>query len=339
MLSEDFKRRHAATIKTYHKVVWTHRIVLILMLTLIGYCINDPADTLDGLVFLGTLLTVGAGYMIRGICKGRITDSMFEAYADNDDVVTLSSYDDKPLPVGGPVLRAGAIRLEATSYIERTLAGRSLQLTKARFWHQLGGGEPTTRSDARQFALDYVILTVDAGKNLPKLFIDGRSQNRFKGTASNLWALSKKLSRTERLQDLEGDFPEFFTVYASKGTQTEALSILAPDAMIRLRDRGYQFDFEIDGRWLHIIHEPSIGSIEEFEAFFESMRSMADELVPQLAKQRNGSELPDLTVKTIRLGLWATLNSSRIIAKYALLVILGLAYASLAGYLLQTALG
>ncbi len=79
--------------------------------------------------------------------------------------------------------------------------------------------------------------------SLPKLFIDTKRNNVF--------GFEVKANNIEGLQEykLEGDFPEFYRVFAQKDDQINVLSILTPEVMQKLLEHKH-YDVWIDGNKL-----------------------------------------------------------------------------------------
>ncbi|MET0980066.1 MAG: hypothetical protein ABWX90_02320 [Candidatus Saccharimonadales bacterium] len=197
--------------------------------------------------------------------------------------------------------------------------------------YQIFGYDPERHySDkgSTSFSLTYLVFAVDLKVPVPHLFIDGRSQNRFGRKKRDLWSLTKKLSRSNKLQDLEGDFYKYFDVYAASKKQVEALSIVTPDVMITLRDQGFSFDYELHDTSLYVIAEPQLKSPEDYEAYTQAVVSALTELVPQITKHHFSSDEPDMPVHTNRLAAWAILYSLQHILYVvtALLVLLVMIY-------------
>jgi len=166
-----------------------------------------------------------------------------------------------------------------------------------------------------EYSLDYIVLGVDLGVNTPHIFIDGRSQNRFGITSEDLWSLTKRLKKSDKLQDLEGDFYRYFNVYARDKRYLSALSIVTPDVMIELRDKGFNFDYEIHDGYLYIIADPRLSSPEQMRAMLSAARACLDELIPQIIKHRYDDTTLALNLSDARLHVWAVIYSIRVLAK------------------------
>lgn len=155
------------------------------------------------------------------------------------------------------------------------------------------------------YTFKYLVLAVELGMPVPHLFIDGRSQNRFGFKNRDMWSLQKKLSRANKLRDLEGDFYKSFDVYAASREQIEALTLVTPDVMLTLRDEGYNFDYELHGTKLYVIADADMKTPEAYTAYVQAAAAALLEFVPQITKHTFSATEPDLPLHPRRLTLWA----------------------------------
>ncbi|MDB5185277.1 MAG: hypothetical protein JWN38_1085 [Candidatus Saccharibacteria bacterium] len=216
------------------------------------------------------------------------------------------------IPPAGPVILSDAS--DVTAKVSRRLAlaaGRDVLVSDV--WTTFPVRSGGQDSPQNTFRLRYLVLAIDLKTPTPHIFIDGRSQNHFGGTKSDLWSLTKRLSRAERLQDMEGDFYKFFDVYASNRDYLSAFTIIAPDIMLVLRNKGYSFDYEIHNGFLYVIHEMSLlRSERDYQALIAAFNSCVDELIPQVTKHSYADIDAPLTIGNRRLRLWAFWYSVRI---------------------------
>jgi len=175
--------------------------------------------------------------------------------------------------------------------------------------------------DMSRYSFRYLILAIDIGNELPHIFIDGLKQNRFRYNATNMWSLNKRVQPKERLIDLEGDFHKFFKVYIANVEHREiaALSIVTPDVMLSMRDQGFNFDYEIHNRTLYVIAEDNIIDIDRFVGFLNAAQAVANELVPQLAKQLHVDSGKKLDINHKKAGWLAAWYSLGVFMSYAIL--------------------
>ena len=78
-------------------------------------------------------------------------------------------------------------------------------------------------------------------RKLPHMLLDSKKNNFLGGVLSSL-PTSLESDQTMRL---EGDFNDFFSLYAPKGYERDALYVFSPDVMAALIDHGNQYDIEV----------------------------------------------------------------------------------------------
>lgn len=187
---------------------------------------------------------------------------------------------------------------------------------------------PLSKNINDTFSLSYLVCAIDLEKPVTHIFIDGLAQNVFTTKHPNLWSLSKLVSRRNRLPELEGNFPKYFSVYAADRNAIDALSVLTPDVMIRLRDEGHYLDYELHGTHLYIITETK-ANVDEFMVAVEKVIT---ELVPQIKKINFVETEKELVLRPRYLRFWGLLYSSIVINRILFLIILAITYAELLAY-------
>ena len=95
--------------------------------------------------------------------------------------------------------------------------------------------------DKKTNTIGYIMIKL--GRKLPHMILDSNSNN-FKIFGKNLTNLPVAINNKQKLS-LEGDFDKFFTLYAPKEYERDALYIFTPDLMALFIDISGQFDAEI----------------------------------------------------------------------------------------------
>lgn len=183
------------------------------------------------------------------------------------------------------------------------------------------------------FTLRYMVLAVELNQPVPHIFIDGRAQNRFGFKSRDLWSLTKKVSKRNKIPALEGDFNNYFDVYAVPGSNIETLTILTPDTMIALRDQGYSFDYELYGTKLYVISEPTLRRPEDYAAYTKAVEAALFDLVPQITHHTFTPVEASVRITPGRLSFWAFVYSAAVLGRF-LLWCAGLGAISYGAYLL-----
>lgn len=124
---------------------------------------------------------------------------------------------------------------------------------------------------SRTFDFGYISIHLD--RNLPHMVLDGRANNsKFLGEVSNL---SIGFDKTQRLS-LEGDFDKYFTLYAPKKYEADALYVFTPDLMALFIDEVHKFDAEIIDSRLYIYSEKFDFSQQAvYEKIFQIINAVA----------------------------------------------------------------
>ena len=93
-------------------------------------------------------------------------------------------------------------------------------------------------------------VRINLRRNVPHLILDSKRNNAhlFGLNISNLPVGLKK----SQSMGLEGDFDDYFTLYAPEGYQHDALYILTPDLMALLIDEAQDYDVEMVDNYLYI---------------------------------------------------------------------------------------
>jgi hypothetical protein len=108
----------------------------------------------------------------------------------------------------------------------------------------LGNYRYTTGSGKNRTTRTWGFLAFHLDRKLPNMVLDSKANNGFFG--SNLPASFDK----DQAMSLEGDFDRFFTLYAPKEYERDALYVFTPDLMALLIDEAAPFDVEIIDDWM-----------------------------------------------------------------------------------------
>ena len=110
-------------------------------------------------------------------------------------------------------------------------------------------------------------------KNFPQLYLDTQKGGGRRAT----YAIdhSQKIS-------LEGDFDTFFQLYAPKGSQTLALSIMSPDVMQTVKDMAGNYDIELYRNQLHIISRKPVFHSKQRQT---ELLAIFDAIMPEIVQR------------------------------------------------------
>ncbi len=104
----------------------------------------------------------------------------------------------------------------------------------------------TTGSGKNRSTRTWGYLAFQLERRLPNMVLDSTANNGFFG--SNLPATFDK----DQILSLEGDFDRYFTLYAPKEYERDALYVFTPDLMALLIDEASPFDVEIIDDWMFV---------------------------------------------------------------------------------------
>lgn len=123
----------------------------------------------------------------------------------------------------------------------------------------------------------YLFITIDLPKDTPHFMIDFDKN----ATALSPASMKAKLGPSQRY-DLEGEFADMFTVYAtSPDAARYATYVLTPDVMAKIIDITPQADFEFHGRRLVVLLRPT-ASKDNWEMMLRDLFTTLNEVVDVL---------------------------------------------------------
>lgn len=122
---------------------------------------------------------------------------------------------------------------------------------------EMGDYQYTTGSGKEKQTHNWFYLCVEMDRQLPHMVLDSRANNvRFFGK-DLMTNLPESFSK-DQILSLEGDFNSYFTLYAPKEYERDALYVFTPDLMALLMDKSAQFDAEIIDNKLYFYRRYSV---------------------------------------------------------------------------------
>ena len=133
--------------------------------------------------------------------------------------------------------------------------------------------------------IGFMRITLD--KNLPHMVLDTTADDtKFFGiTQSNLGMSFTK----DQAMRLEGDFNDYFTLYAPKEYETDALYVFTPDLMARLIDNSHAFNAEIvdDSLYIYSTEYMYLDRPETYEKLFGIYDTVGSKALKQTRSYRD----------------------------------------------------
>lgn len=122
----------------------------------------------------------------------------------------------------------------------------------------------------------YTYLAVELDRTLPHLVLDSKKNNGIFSSFPVEFEASQRL-------DLEGDFPQHFTLYCPSEYERDALYVLTPDLMAALIDHASDFEVEFAGRYLVIFTNKQLDMAAP--RTWEAFRAVVESVVPTVRNQ------------------------------------------------------
>jgi hypothetical protein len=128
---------------------------------------------------------------------------------------------------------------------------------------------------------------------------------------------------------LEGDFDQYFTLYAPHGNEVEALEVFSPDIMALMEDESKHYSVEFAGNRIYIYASGFVATSDNLNQLFELAKKLIDKIAPLASRLQNDSALVAAPV-----NLSQTRSSNRLDRKIILGITSGALALGIAGTLL-----
>lgn len=161
--------------------------------------------------------------------------------------------------------------------------------------HEIGNYTYSTGSGKNRRTYNWGYMRVKLVRRLPHMVLDARKNNFFGSTVSNLPATLTK----DQVMRLEGNFNEYFTLYAPKGYERDALYVFTPDVMVALIDYGANHDIEVvdDSLIFYQKYSVNLSKQESLEQYLTILDKVSSEIIDQgdyYADERVGDRALDM---------------------------------------------
>jgi hypothetical protein len=143
---------------------------------------------------------------------------------------------------------------------------------------EIGNYQYSTGSGKNRHTHYWSYARIKLARRLPNMVLDARKNNLF-GSISNL---PDSFSRNQTLS-LEGDFNNYFTLYAPKEYERDALYVFTPDVMAAVIDAGQTYDMEVidDNLMLYSTDRGVLNSEDRLNALLATIEKIGNELRDQ----------------------------------------------------------
>ncbi|HYG84202.1 MAG TPA: hypothetical protein VD907_04935 [Verrucomicrobiae bacterium] len=126
------------------------------------------------------------------------------------------------------------------------------------------------------------MAAVELPYQMPQLVIDSLIETGSGRTS----VLPIDFKRSQKLT-LEGDFSQYFALYAPEQHAVDALTVLAPDIMHTLIEKNALCDIEIIGRRMYFYWPKKLRQAKDYEQVLEAFESVMAQVAPPLKRMRS----------------------------------------------------
>lgn len=172
---------------------------------------------------------------------------------------------------------------------------------------EIGNYQYETGSGRNRSTHTYGYVKIPLTRNLPHMVLDGKANNLF----GIITGMTDSFDRSQKLS-LEGNFDKYFTLYAPKQYERDALYVFTPDVMAVLIDEGKRYDMEIVDNELYIystkvfdlVSETQLSSLVRIvETIGSELRSQTKRYTDERILDSRGSNIVAKEGKRLRKGV------------------------------------
>jgi hypothetical protein len=217
----DLALQKSDTYKPFYTLVGTIAVFVITLLVaskLTGSF--GTGATFGAIVFVGGAITTGLLLMKLE----RLRRQQLHAFAAANQATFIENIDNPGQP--GLIFQEGDDR-----HIKDCLTIQGVEVGTAKF---------TTGSGKNRQTHEYGYLRMKLPRKLPHMVLDATANNYF----GRFSTLPTNFDRSQKLS-LEGNFDSYFTLYAPKAYERDALYVFTPDVMHIFVEQAYNYDVEI----------------------------------------------------------------------------------------------
>ncbi|RYX78966.1 hypothetical protein EON76_04625 [bacterium] len=143
---------------------------------------------------------------------------------------------------------------------------------------EIGNHYYTTGSGKNRRSYSWGYARIPLNRNMPHMVLDAKHNNAF-SRFTNLPEIFAK----DQILSLEGNFDSFFTLYAPKQYERDALYIFTPDVMVKLIDLGKEYDMEIIDNYIYLYSaQPlKLKSVTTWMTLLDITNTIGEEIIDQ----------------------------------------------------------
>lgn len=198
----------------------------------------------------------------------------FQYYLKKPELIAYSWHDYKITPAWLGIAGIGAGK-DAYNVVNGDYKGFPFWMFQ--MWDNLVDGDsyenPTTEQEAKFTKQQTTgIVRIQLPKVFPQVVLDSNKNDHIRSSVKTEYEKSQRLS-------LEGDFDDFFDLYAPISLQINVLSLLAPNLMQILKNYAGVFDLEFNGREMILMTNATLYDPTVMQALIDAL----DEQLPYMS--------------------------------------------------------
>jgi len=223
---EAYRARFVKKMTTITKVIIGFLIAVAIMI--LGAIVLSTAmygPDITTMVWLGIFALIAVGIASGNVIRRKRLTRLL-AFATANNIQLVADYANPAYP--GIIFSQGHSR----SILEAFVFANGFEV---------GNYTYSTGSGKQRRTYNWSYMRVKLVRRLPHMLLDARKNNMFNSSVSNL---PISLTKDQAMR-LEGNFNDYFTLYAPKGYEADALYVFTPDVMAALVDFGASHDIEV----------------------------------------------------------------------------------------------
>lgn len=254
----------------------TFALLLVIPLTVMFFLLDDWTMRFMVVAFVA-LIVLSVAMMVSAQMKFNRKMVRVRRFAEANGLRFLPR-NNKP-PYKGIIFNvAGSTDCIANNIVYSTTshAPQSLEFEVGSYLYTVGSGKSSTR-----YGWTYIRIKLD--RNLPHMVLDAKANNhRLFGAdlGTNLPVAFTK----DQILHLEGNFDEYFTLYAPREYEDDALYVFTPDVMAMLIDESSQFDAEVIDNEIYFYTEGAGADVSD-PAFMQRLMAIVTTLGSKIDAQ------------------------------------------------------
>ncbi len=260
-------------------------VIVVLIFALIGEMLVNRELSLGGLIFFVILVAGGTWFIVERISSRNRLIKLYKFSKENNAQLIV-----KQQGAGYP----GIVFNEGYEQVIR----EALVFPDGR---EVGNYTYVTGSGKSRTLHTWGYMRIKLVRRLPHMILDAKKNNLF-GTAFAGLPVSL---RPDQAMKLEGNFNEFFTLYAPKGYERDALYVFTPDVMSALVDYGATHDIEVvdDSLIFYSKNFIALQKEEGLKAALNVLSKVSEEIIEQgdyYADERIGNRSANIIAESGR---------------------------------------